>query len=739
MRFVFAHKLSTYLMALSAFFALVLSGELGAGVTLLGLIAIGVSWFWEPPRIRFERYATVWTVLTVLYFLYSLLAFLAGADFLILAAEFLVFLTAVKLFTRRACRDYLQVYVLTFLMLVAGTVLNTEFTYGFFFLIYVVSFTWGMILFHLRREMEDNFLLRHSEHRATERVEVARILGSRRIVGGRFFLGTSVVSLAVFFLSVVLFLMIPRIGFGLFFQKNRGGLSMAGFGDGVSLDGHGVIKYDPTVVMRVKVDSAYEGRRAPYLHWRGVAFDYYHNGTWDRTHRAPETNYIAANSDKRRYERYYLRYDAVGAVDRNALAEQLSSRTMHQEIYLEPLGSDVLFAASMPMAFDVESQWTWRHHRRRKWRNDEVRHHHSVGIRYDAYSIIDPPPSDVLRAAPRNFLPDGFGVYLQVPDEITTRVRMKAREITRGATNNYDKAVAIEQWLEDNLSYTLEMASPGDQEPIDFFLFTRRKGHCEYFSSAMVIMARVVGIPARNVNGFLGGEWNEYDDYIAVRAGDAHSWVEVYFPGAGWVTFDPTPSAEIDRLGRGGAGLRARLRRFMDTLRFKWFQWVIEYDLYRQLDFFKKLSSSMRGGGRSLRDKFRAAGSWARGHRTTAAGVVGGAALLLLAILLLRRRRRDAGPGARPTRRRGPVAQIYLTTLRRLRRHGHHKPLARTPREHAATLSRLGTPGAAALTELTEIYYAAEYGERDDPDAHRRANELAEAITQAFRDAKRAR
>jgi len=115
------------------------------------------------------------------------------------------------------------------------------------------------------------------------------------------------------------------------------------------------------------------------------------------------------------------------------------------------------------------------------------------------------------------------------------------------------------------------MESPGDVEPIHFFLFSRKRGHCEYFSSAMAIMLREVGVPTRNVNGFLGGEWNEYNDYIAVRAGDAHSWVEVYVRGVGWVTFDPTPSASIDRLGRGGSGVSDRRRRQMDSLRFQWF------------------------------------------------------------------------------------------------------------------------------------------------------------------------
>ena len=185
-------------------------------------------------------------------------------------------------------------------------------------------------------------------------------------------------------------------------------------------------------------------------------------------------------------------------------------------------------------------------------------------------------------------------VYLQLPEEITPETIALAHRLTDGLPNNYDKAVAIERWLETNLTYTLELREPGKIEPVHFFLFDRKKGHCEYFSSAFVVLARAAGIPARQVNGFLGGEWNEYQGYVAVRAGDAHSWAEVFFPGKGWVTFDATPSAPGGELGRGGSGWRAKLARFIDTLRFQWSKWVIEYDLVAQLSLFKDIGRAFK-------------------------------------------------------------------------------------------------------------------------------------------------
>jgi len=720
------------MMMLCAYLALVLSGELSEVATLISFVAIGVSWIWESPRIRFERFAKMWTALTVMVFAYSLLSALAGGDVLLIGGQFLIYLTVNKLFNRRNCKDYQHIYILSFLMLVTGTVLNTQFTFGIFFLGFVVSSTWALILFHLRREMEDNFLLKHSGDQASERVQVGRILNSRRIVGKQFFVGTSAVSLSIFIGATVLFLMIPRIGFGLFFQQKRSGVHMTGFSDGVSLGGHGVIKNDDTVVMRVQIDDEFHGSNAPYVHWRGVAFDRYDRGRWVRSRRAPYTNrkVVIPSRDK---TRHYLLYNDKGAT-RSELDEGLRT-SVRQEIYLEPTGYDVLFGASRPLAFEFESRWA----KPRKERNDEIRYPHSAGIKYVVYSDVREPSARTLRAT-SNAIPDGFDVYLDVPPEVPTRVSALAAQITEGKTTRYDKARAIEGWLKENLAYTLQMKSPPEeQDPIDFFLFDRRQGHCEYFSSAMAIMVRSQGIPSRNVNGFLGGEWNEYNDYIAVRAGDAHSWVEVYFDDVGWVTFDPTPSADLDQLGRGGGGIVEKLRRLADTIRFKWFKWVIEYDLYRQLSLFRSLSSGIKRGAASV---FKAGPArikkWFAAHKR-AAIATGGAAFALLMFIAIRRRKRQVADeylGGRRRKRRSPIALLYASACARFAKLGHKRSPSMTPREHARALVHREVPGAAELAELAEIYYGAEFGGHPEIASLDKARQLRARIGEAHKAAK---
>jgi len=140
--------------------------------------------------------------------------------------------------------------------------------------------------------------------------------------------------------------------------------------------------------------------------------------------------------------------------------------------------------------------------------------------------------------------------YLQLPDTLPERVRELAKEIAKNATTPYAKVRAVESYLRSSGKYRYETTDvpvpPEDQDFVDHFLFVSMRGYCDHFSSAMAVMLRTLDIPARWTKGFAPGEQVGTDEQgnaiIEVRNSDAHSWVEVYFPGIGWVPFEPTSS-----------------------------------------------------------------------------------------------------------------------------------------------------------------------------------------------------
>jgi len=154
------------------------------------------------------------------------------------------------------------------------------------------------------------------------------------------------------------------------------------------------------------------------------------------------------------------------------------------------------------------------------------------------------------------------GRYLQIPSTVTTRTLELARQIALGLDNPYDIAAAVTAYLRTHIRYSETVPPPPpDQEPLDWFLFDLRQGFCNYYASAEVILLRSLGIPARLAVGFAQGERQDRDesDIYLVRRHDAHAWPEVYFPGLGWVEFEPTVSqSPIHRpLGGGQPGATA--------------------------------------------------------------------------------------------------------------------------------------------------------------------------------------
>ena len=161
----------------------------------------------------------------------------------------------------------------------------------------------------------------------------------------------------------------------------------------------------------------------------------------------------------------------------------------------------------------------------------------------ESYRVTSEVPlytTEQLRRSGTDYPDDVEQAYLQLPDSTSDRVRARAADVAGGEDNPYDKAVAIEQYLESEKRYSLSVPQPSG-DIADNFLFEMDAGYCTYYATTMVVMLRSQGVPARFVTGYTPGQQVSEDEYV-VRGLDSHAWVEVYFEDVGWVRFDPTPS-----------------------------------------------------------------------------------------------------------------------------------------------------------------------------------------------------
>jgi hypothetical protein len=328
-----------------------------------------------------------------------------------------------------------------------------------------------------------------------------------------------------------------------------------------------------------------------------------------------------------------------------------------------------------------------------------------------------------LRLASPDFPDSVTGPYLQVP-RLDPRIKQLAEQITAGSANEYDKAAKIELYLKTHYRYTLDLTGPRSADPLAYFLFTRRAGHCEYFAAAMTVMLRDLGIPARYVGGFLPGEYNDIGGDWIIRASDAHVWVEVFFPGYGWITFDPTPPGNEKR-----GGLLERMSMYWDWFQYAWGEWIINYDFGHQITLAQSVQKTSRDWGEGARkyyqDKQRELLQLIvkLDKKTEASPYFLPSILVFLVALLiyLRGRSMFGYLMARWSLRARTTGNVnaslatleYREMLRLLERRGWKKSPSQTALEFAAAIPTAEV--AAPVAQLTALYQTARFGDRPAP------------------------
>jgi len=582
-------RATSYAMIAVAMLALTVAGGLHLVLAALFAALLVVAWNLEGTRWQLsERSGLIIVLLSIpLFFVdwqfQKALGEPAGRLGVNALAHLIVFLSAIKLLQVKSDRDWVFLYLISFfeVLLAAGLSFSPAFL-GTLSL-YLLCALSTVIAFEIRKasrsvRLVETRLLVPPDSSVFKRLARRR---KTKIEANRLPLTALVLLCFIFVLALPLFLVAPRANSPVL---SRGGSTLSafiGFSENVTLGEIGTLKANDQVVMRVRVEDA-NAEELQRLRWRGVALDEFTGRSWRKSA-------SARTAQQRPNERGSFR---IGSTSN---PQNLISQT----VFLEPLESAVLFAAPQPILLQAPFPYV----RVDAEGSVQFRPHEAERLIYRALSDATEPQPERLRRDRRQ-IPGTHERYLQLPESFNPAISELARNILIDARvqNRYDAALAIESYLRNSFGYSLERKAAGD-DPLMDFLFNVRSGHCEYFSTAMAIMLRTRGVPARVVNGFLPGEYNAAADAYTVRQSDAHSWVEVYFPETNsWVTFDPTPPAGREVATR--QGLTAWLSKYAEALELFWFQYVVGYDKQEQRSLAASLQTRLSQYQRVIVDAF---------------------------------------------------------------------------------------------------------------------------------------
>lgn len=534
----------------------------------------------------------------------------------------LLIIISAKLISPKKSRDMLQIYLLNLLMVSASAVTRWGLEFGLLVILETFISVTGLIFIYGSSEQQ--------ELSFTQALHLTR--------------WSSLITLGLIPCTIIFFLIIPRPTWTLF-AWGGGAVAKSGFSDQVKPGDVAEIKNDTSPAFRVKW---LEGRVPQRPLWRGIVFDSYHKGGWEK-----------------RFKREVDLPIHWG-------------ESVKYEIVLEPTESEYLLSLGLPGKISIKSL-------------------KPVPVSGFTINVPDGIKRRILYRA-RSYLPAELpadlspAYYREIPKEIQEQLAPLAASLI-GETD-LNTARSIESFLKTNFSYDL---SPGEArgDPVIYFLFTNRKGHCEYFASSMALLLRSLDIPARVVGGYLGGDWNDLGRYYLVHQSDAHTWVEAWIEDRGWVTFDPTPEV----VSKERSQVVAKLFRLFDFLRLKWYYWVIDYDLGRQLDLARKTASlfrSFRAGERKQQ----------LSRKITGLKKSIPLFLLFLGIAIFLKfawfyfHARPKGWGER-----------FVSSLRKS---GHHKEPGETLREFANRVNKQDSCLGHKALQFVDNYYPLEYGQQGD-------------------------
>jgi transglutaminase-like putative cysteine protease len=663
----------------SGYLAVLGSGYLDAPTAIVTGTGLAVRALLVLRWIRLELSPRAVNLLTLGYVaFYPADYYLLSRDFLTATVHLVFFLAVVKILTAASERDYFYVKIIAFLELLAASILSAS---ANFFLFLALFLLFGVATFAASE-------IRRAALRSDTVVRTAR-----RHFGTRLAALTLFTVFGILLITGGFFFLLPRTARAALQRFVPERYHIAGFSNEVALGQIGELQMRNTAVMHIRM---LQDTPPLSVKWRGAALTTFDGKRWFNKVNTAEV----------------LRVEPSGLLRLATLQQQLTpGKRIGYQVAMQESASDALFFAGTPEALYINVPMIIR----TPSNSFRLGFGPPDRLRYSAYSVINwsavpsyvsQPLSDAERAA-----------NLQLP-ALDPRIRDLAIGIASGAQDDGARARAVEKYLSKTYPYTIELPKTEVADPVADFLFSRKKGHCEYFASSMVVMLRSIGIPARVVTGFQSGIFNPISGWYLIRASDAHSWVEAWIPGSGWTTFDPTPPNTNPTVS-----FATRLHLYLDALQVFWQDWILSYDIDRQLNLVGNLEQSrhhfalkyLDGAWSRIVRKARIQAVEVKKHAGELVAAVAAAALLIFLgpvvfariRLLLQFRRVQRGEVSA-----SDATLLYQRMLLILRRRGVQKPAWLTPAEFSQLVPDAAT--ARLVADFTSAYHELRYGRKQD-------------------------
>lgn len=524
-------------------------------------------------------------------------------DVIIKLGQFILFIQILKLLDRKENRDYVQILVLGLLQMVCASIISISMLFGALMLIYLGAAMMTLFVFQMKishdRVMAGNLAI-------TPRNRQAPLPDSRRPDRCSRQLAYLSLTQLVICLGIgwVVFLITPRVSarsqINAWFNPQQ---RTSGFTDQVDLSSESTItpSEEPVLNISLRIRGELFGSQDYSFHLRGSTMDLYDSRT-NKWERGPHSN-----SDRTIHPGPGKYLPLISGVD--------ATQLLNQEITLRT-GSRVLFTVYPPVSVRTDQNTALLFNpvdqvlQNRREQTMEIRynvdslirHHprHLAGYytRFDSNLPPDarPPTNPADPSATRTNRPQ----YARGPVVPNPRIREYTLELLAAANLGRDESAIydprdtqiarmLEEHLRSTCRYSLTPPStPRDMDPISGFLFESKRGHCEYFASALCAMTRSIGMTSRMVGGYHVSEFNSVGYYYVVRQKNAHAWVEVLTQEQGWVTYDASPPQEIASSSRATGGLWGTLVHLYDFIEFQWVSSVIAYDTAQQRNLFRR-------------------------------------------------------------------------------------------------------------------------------------------------------